>query len=268
MSYELKAAPAREAMLCRYGESKLLVRGPERDLDTPYLAFIGSTETYGRFIENPFPAEVEHLTGHRCVNFGAVNGGLDSYYYDDDLRRIARDSDGVALQVMGAQNISNDYYGVHPRRNDRFLRVQPRLKDLYPEVDFTEFHFNKHMLTVLQEMSPERFRDIEVHLKETWVARMGELIADFSGPVLLIWLRYDLGFGSRYSQEPVMVDEDMINALKPKVDALISIEVATAGEADDMAGMSPGQLELPTARLMLGPKEHHRIAKAIADRLE
>ena len=55
---------------CRYGESKLLFRGPKKDLSEPYIAFIGSTETYGKFIQTPFPALVEDAVGMPCVNFG------------------------------------------------------------------------------------------------------------------------------------------------------------------------------------------------------
>ena len=37
------------------GPRKLLFRGPKRDLDQPFVAFLGGTNTYGKFIERPFP---------------------------------------------------------------------------------------------------------------------------------------------------------------------------------------------------------------------
>ena len=64
---------------CRYGTSRILFRGPRRPLDGRYIAFIGGTETYGRFIENPFPALVEAALGDVCVNFGMINASVDAF---------------------------------------------------------------------------------------------------------------------------------------------------------------------------------------------
>ncbi len=36
---------------------------------------------------------------------------------------------------MGAQNLSNRFYAVHPRRNDRFLRASTLMKTIFREVD-------------------------------------------------------------------------------------------------------------------------------------
>jgi hypothetical protein len=44
---------------CRYGASRMLFRGPRKRLDQPYLAFVGGTETYGKYIEEPYLALVE-----------------------------------------------------------------------------------------------------------------------------------------------------------------------------------------------------------------
>ena len=63
---------------CRYGNSRILFRGPRRPLDRPYLAFIGGTETYGKFIEKPFPTLVETALRQPCVNFGCLNAGIDA----------------------------------------------------------------------------------------------------------------------------------------------------------------------------------------------
>ncbi|MFT6075960.1 MAG: hypothetical protein ACJAZ1_002892 [Yoonia sp.] len=37
----------------------MLFRGPRKRLDQPYLAFVGGTETYGKYIEEPYLALVE-----------------------------------------------------------------------------------------------------------------------------------------------------------------------------------------------------------------
>ncbi len=107
---------------CRYGMSRILFRGPKRRLDSPYVAFVGGTETFGKYIDRPFPAIIEKEIKRTCVNFGTVNGGV------------------------GANFLSNRFYSVHPRRNDRFLRASTVLQAIYSDVDFADFTFTRHML--------------------------------------------------------------------------------------------------------------------------
>ncbi|OUS36826.1 hypothetical protein A9Q94_08180 [Rhodobacterales bacterium 56_14_T64] len=268
MSYELTGASALSDEPCRYGKSKLLVRGPRRDLDTPYLAFMGGTEVYGRFVPRPFVARLEESLERTCVNLGSVNAGLDSFVNDEELKSVARGADITVLQVLGAQNISNRLYRVHPRRNDRFLQASESLNELYDDVDFTEYHFNKHLLTGLESCSPERFALVRAELETAWVARMRKLIEELDGQVVLLWLRYDLDKGANSSlldQEPTLVESGMIDALRSQVMGVIEVPVQTAGGADDIDGMVLGQMDLPTANHMIGPLEHMRIANAAAE---
>ena len=271
MSYELTGASALSDEPCRYGKSKLLVRGPRRDLNAPYLAFMGGTEVYGRFVARPFVSRLEETLGRPCVNLGSINAGLDSFVRDDDLKQVARGADLTVLQVLGAQNISNRLYRVHPRRNDRFLQASDALCSLYSEVDFTEFHFNKHLLTGLEACSTDRFGAVGAELEAAWVARMSLMIDDLDGRVVLLWLRYELDKGAEGSSplgpEPPLVDSTMIDALRPRVQAVIELPVQTAAVANDVDGMVLGEMDLPAAGHMIGPMEHMRIANAAAEGL-
>ncbi|WP_281708959.1 DUF6473 family protein [Phaeobacter italicus] len=260
MSYELKSATALAGEPCSYAGSKLLVRGPARDLTEPYLAFIGGTEVFGRFVEVPFVAEAEAQLGQTCVNLGSVNAGVDSFLSDDALLGIAHGAETTVLQVLGAQNISNGYYKVHPRRNDRFLCAHAPLRELYPEIDFTEYHFNKHLLGALRSCCKTRYETVRDHLQSTWIDRMGELIAEIEGNVVLLWVQYDLDQQSLFGHEPALVDRPMVDSLRAQVDGVIEIPVHTAREAADIEGMFYGQMDLASAQRMIGPKEHQRIA--------
>ncbi|MFS4581240.1 DUF6473 family protein [Phaeobacter sp. C3_T13_0] len=268
MSYELKSATALAGEPCSYAGSKLLVRGPERDLTEPYLAFVGGTEVFGRFVERPFVAETEAILQRTCVNLGSVNAGVDSFVSDADILEIARKAEMSLVQVLGAQNISNEYYKVHPRRNDRFLCAHEPLLDLYPEMDFTEYHFNKHLLSALKSCCTNRYETVRDHLQESWVARMGELIGSLDGQVTLLWIHYDVGQQAVFGQEPALVDRPMVDALRARVLGIVEIPVHTARDAADIDGMFYGQLDLPSAQLMVGPKEHQRIAVQLAQYLQ
>lgn len=271
MSYEQTGASALSDEPCRYGTSKLMVRGPKRDLDSPYLAFMGGTEVYGRFVERPFVARIEEALGKTCVNLGSVNAGLDSFVQDEVLTSVARGADMTVLQVLGAQNMSNRLYRVHPRRNDRFLQASDTLSEMYSDVDFTEYHFNKHLLAGLKSHSPDCFETVREELQTAWVARMSTMIDALEGRVVLLWLRYDLGKGpgngAMLDQEPTLVHGSMVEALRTQVQDVIELSVQTAGAADDIDGMILGQMGRPNAGHMIGPMEHMRIANAAADAL-
>ncbi len=189
MAYAYPGDGALDYFPCRYGKSKLLFRGPRRDLAKPYVAVLGGTETYGKFVPVPYPALVEQQTGLRMVNLGCINAGPDVYVNEPVVLDIASKAQVTVVQIVGAQNLSNRFYAVHPRRNDRFLRASSLLCTIFREVDFTEFHFTRHMLQTLQAVSPEKFEVVAEELRAAWVARMigllnmipGKISADVDG---------------------------------------------------------------------------------------
>ena len=126
---------------CRYGMSRILFRGPKRRLDTPYVAFVGGTETFGKFIDRPFPALIEREIGRTCVNFGTVNGGVDAFVNDPTIMAACHDAQLTVVQIMGANFLSNRFYSVHPRRNDRFLRASTVLQAIYSDVDLMVYSY-------------------------------------------------------------------------------------------------------------------------------
>lgn len=150
------------------------------------MAFIGGTQTFGKFIEQPFPLKVEHLTGVPSVNFGQVNAGLDVFVKDAFVQEAARAARVTVLEVLGAANLSNRLYTVHPRRNDRFLRASTELQKLYPEIDFSQFNFTQHMLLHLYLRDEGRFATVRRSLQPVWTRRMRQLIGRLGAQVVLI----------------------------------------------------------------------------------
>ena len=267
MSYESRSANALTSEPCRYGASRLYVRGPKRDLNNPYLSFIGSTEVFGRFVDCCFVQTTEALLGRACVNLGSINAGIDSFLFDESLMEIMSGADLTVVQLMEAQNLSNRFYKVHPRRNDRFLAAHPALIALYPEVDFTDFHFNKHLLTTLRDIGPGRFAEVEAHLQEVWLERMDQLLGRLEGRVALLWLRQKPMSERNLGPTPSFVSPHMVTLLKSRAQAVVEVATRDAEAAEDVSGMSFGPMDLPAAKRMLGPKENDRIAKMLCDKL-
>ena len=158
-------------------------------------------------------------------------------------------------------------YRVHPRRNDRFVEASPKLSQLYPEVDFTEFHFTRHMLGRLARLSQERFEIVAHGLKQAWHSRMTEVL-DLLGPnIILVWLRYRVthpdGAAADLGSEPLMIGVDMLRELGQFVVSSIEIPVKTAGDSDELGDMVFGTLQEPAAEHLLGPATHRLIAEQL-----
>jgi hypothetical protein len=226
-----------------------------------YISFLGGSETYGKFVEKPFVEIVEREKGIPCANFSAVNAGVDAFVHDPSLMGLCNNAQTTVIQVMGAQNMSNRYYLVHARRNDRFLKASTLLRAIYREVDFSEFSFTRHMLTTLKSVSPQRFAAIEMELRAAWVARMELMLRQINGRCILLWLREpqpELFSTADLGPEPLFLDAPLVSRLKGMVDEIVEVDIAN--ERGQLDGMVYSAMEAPAAQEMIGPFTHRKIA--------
>lgn len=269
MAFEHPGDGALDYRPCRYGASRQVFRGPEKALDVPYVAFLGGTETYGRFIEVPFSELIERQSGHRTVNLGCVNAGVDVYARDPELLDIASRARLTVIQIMGAQNLSNRFYTVHPRRNDRFIRPSEMMRAAFPNIDFTEFAFTRHLLQSLSRQCPKQFDLIVDELKTAWLARMKLVIEQIRGPIALLWIGNTAPCRSANRlvedrSNPCFIDRYMIDELRPLVDDCIEVVASAAARAAGTAGMVFSELEAPVAAESVGVMVHQQAAEALA----
>jgi hypothetical protein len=188
MTFEDMGVGALDYDPCCYGDSKLQFRGPQKRLDGPYWAVLGNSEAYGKFVEEPYPVILEQLLKRPVVNFGFKNAGIDVFLLDPTVIAICAAAEVTIVQVMGAQNLSNSLYSVHPRRNDRFLSAGPRVQKLFGDVDLTDIHYTRHFLNRLKESSDQEFAIVRDELKSAWVDKMQTLLSKLSGRVILLWM--------------------------------------------------------------------------------
>jgi hypothetical protein len=248
---------------CHYGHSKVLFRGPRKRLDRPYMAFVGGTETYGKFVQQPFPSLVEAEMGQTCVNFGCVNAGVDAFVNDHSVLEICRGADLTVLQIMGANNLSNRFYSVHPRRNDRFIDATSVLQAIYGDIDFSEFSFTRHMLGALHDQSPQRFEIVVKELQQAWSARMKKLISTIGKQVILLWFSEDSlsdqDWSVRPSQlqtDPLFITATMIDELRPLVADVVVVNPSSQALSEGISGMVFPSSKEAIASEMLGVRCH------------
>lgn len=270
MSYAFPGAMPLDYLPCRYGRSKLIFRGPRRDLTAPYIAVLGGGETYGKFVAQPYPALAEAALGRPVINLGALNSGPDAWSRDEALPDIAAKARVTVVQLTGAQNVTNRFYAVHPRRNDRFLRASPLLSTIYREVDFTEFSFTRHLLQALYRASPDKFALLAEELRAAWLARMRALLPRLGGRVVLLWMSShgpdtapDAPEG-----EPMLLTRAMVEALRPMASAVVEVAYSPAAQASGTEGMVFPPLAEPAARCLPGLAHHAEVAAALTPVLQ
>lgn len=252
---------------CRYGLSRIFFRGPKRRLDKPYVAFIGGTETFGKFIDRPLPALVERDLGQTCVNLGCVNGGVDAFVNDPTIMASCNDAAVTVVQVMGANYLSNRFYSVHPRRNDRFLRASTVMQAIFSDVDFADFTFTRHMLTALYAKSPERFDIVVSELRQAWVARMRNMLNQIGPRSLLLWFSReplsDVPWDERPGKlgvDPLFVTAAMIDQLRPQVLGVVDAMPSPQALGMGTKGMYFSSAQAKAASEMLGTACHQEAA--------
>ena len=269
MAYAFPGEGALDYFPCNYGPSRLLFRGPRRSLDRPYIAFLGGTETYGKYVPEPFSDLVEDEVGYASINLGCINAGPDVYLNEPTVLEIARGAEAVVLQVMGAVNLTNRFYSVHPRRNDRFIAASPALKALYRDVDFTEFNFTRHMLTTLEATSRERFELVSAELRLAWTSRMRGLLEQVAGRTVLLWMADAApGRARDLAQDPVLVDAAMVEAVRPAAHTYVEAVTTPDARSTSQQGMAFAALESLAAAALPGPSVHRDVARKLVVALD
>jgi hypothetical protein len=267
MSYDSKGLNRIDYELCNYDGSRITFRGPKADIEQRYIAFLGATETFGKFVEDPFPKLLAEFLPAKPMNLGMINGGVDAILGDKFVMETAKKADLRIVQVIGALNQTNHYFKVHPRRNDRFVAPREPLKRMFPEIDFAEFHFTKAMLTALHGCSKKRYRMLCDELQKKWLTSMAELLEQLGEKTILLW------FGSvrppknavRNPKDPMLIDAKMIAQLRGKASAYVEcVPGPQAAERD--ANTLRGTLMSPEAiQQVMGPIAHAQAAQALQE---
>jgi hypothetical protein len=213
-------------------------RGPERDLNGPYLTFLGGTAFYGKYVLDAIPDQVEDWTGLACVNLGLLNGGVDAMCRPEVIA-LANRGRATVIEVVGAQNLCNQFYRVHPERNDRLVAVTRLFRQVFPEIDLSEVHFTRHLLHQIQVAAPNRYETVVEELRSAWVEGMMGLLRALSGPKILLWVMpaVELRDGARAAlgSDPLFVDMAAVQTLSGFVDAVVEVretpEIVALGHA-------------------------------------
>ncbi|MEM7709738.1 MAG: DUF6473 family protein [Pseudomonadota bacterium] len=254
--------PRLEYYPCRYGRSRTVFRGPRVSLEGPYTVVLGGSDVYGKFVEDPFCDQLADRTGRQVVNLGIMNASVDAFLRDDALMEIIGQAEAVVIQATGAGNLSNRFYTVHPRRNDRFLCHSQQMEKLFPGIDFSDFTFTGHMLHALKARAPDAFDVLEDELRSAWISRMRLLLSRLSGHKTLLWI--ENRNAGPLGAEPLFVTVDMMQAMEGQIDKVAHCDVTDDITEDGVAAMLFSGSEEAQARRLLPPDAHDRVADTLS----
>lgn len=220
MGYGIAVDEIGEVDLYRFGRSKQIFRGTRPNLKNPYVAFIGGSETFGKFVSTPFPTLVKRYLRMTCVNWGTPGAGPGFFLKDPVILEACSKAEICVVQVMNPVALSNRMYSVFPRRNMRLRGVSSALRSLFPDVNFEDFKYVSAMLRKLADEDAEAYKIVLDEQRSAWVARMDELLNDIETRKVLLWLA---------PLDPVksgcLITEEMVNAVRKKVETVITIRI-------------------------------------------
>ncbi|MFK7943048.1 MAG: DUF6473 family protein [Paracoccaceae bacterium] len=217
----------------RFGRSRQVFRGPQPTLKGKYLACIGSSYTFGRYVDIPYLDHLAREFDLQAANFGTDGAGPGFFLGDPEVKKAASNAKLCIVQAMSAAAISNRMYTVRPRRNSRLHEVSDLLMGIFPDVDFDRFAFTKPMLRYLRELDESRFRLVANEMKNAWIGRTQTLLSTLECPTILFWFSQrgpdDLlsdpsdPTGMHY---PHYVDSAMLDSVKHAADGYVECVTA------------------------------------------
>ncbi len=271
MKYERLRNGALDYEYVSYENSRLQFRGPSPDFSKPYYAFLGGAETFGKYMPSPYPALVSSALNMQGLNLGCVNAGPDAFLSEPVVCDLCNAAETVFVQIPGAQNLSNRFYRVHPRRNDRFVTATGLLRSVFREIDFTEFSFNGHLLRSLHRTSNDRFRVVQAELQSTWVAQMRKLLSRIKSPKVLVWFARhspDDANLDAFDQDPLFVTREMIDELSIYVSDYCEIPFQSSAKGFDDRGLVFHPVDKPMTKTLMGQAAHMNAADHLIDALQ
>lgn len=208
-----------------------------------------------------------------CANFAALNAGVEMYLKDPSILLASAEARVTVIAVMGAHNLSNRFYQVHPRRNDRFVRPSKMLQTLYRSIDCSDIHFTRHLLATLLADDPVKFGIVVEEMKAAWVARMKSLLEAVEGRTILLWAathapgERDLDCAEGLGNDPLFIDQSMMDELSPLATEVVEC-ICPEDSTKGTRGMLFTENDAAAAAQLPGPDFHAEIAQKLAPVLQ
>jgi LPS sulfotransferase NodH len=224
-------------------------RGPAIDMNRPFIAFVGSAHTFGRFVSQAFPTLLAKRLDIPAINLG-VGGAGPRHFNTNAYVELLNRSEAVVVQVLSARSSSNSLFD-----NSRNGGMQGRSEFADHEIRAEEF-FRR----VADKYGVQRCKQLIRETREDYVLTFIDFLRKIAAPKILLWLStrepdyvedYEKVPYGVFGAFPQLVNSQMIAEISLYSDAFIKCtsrdglpqKLWTSGQSIDGAVSTNGTLE-------------------------
>ncbi len=200
---------------------------PKKSCKHSHGVCLGGADTFGGKVPDPFSAMLEREMGMPIFNLGAQHSGAGFYTEDDAIHEIVENAQVVFIEAPSVVNQSNPFYREHPIRNDRCVTALGPLYDLFPEADFVECHFTKHLITKLISIDSARADIVFRALQGEWARNLTIMRARWRAKTVIYWYKKPQASHPEFEfpvADLIRFYPELYNAVSQVQDQIVSIQ--------------------------------------------
>lgn len=194
---------------------RLDLRGPPVTTEQ-YVACVGAAQTFGRFVEKPFPKLISSGLGVETLNLGRGGAGPNYPLSNPRLLEYINRARVVVVQVLSGRSQSNSLFrtlrdgmtGIHDGRE-------------VSAMDFYEW---------LMKQGTDLAKKIVAETRENYVSAMTQMLDAITPPKILLWLsvrtpeydeRWDSTIWKLWGEFPHLVNREMVDRIRNHADRYV-----------------------------------------------
>lgn len=239
--YQQKDQEIADYQLYKFDGIRFRLRGPQvpqPDLESGnFLAFAGAAQTFGRFVERPFPLQVAEHFQVPALNLGRAGGGPGYFLKQPGALRAMSRSRLTVVQVMSGRSVSNS-----------LLRSATGGEMMVRIADDQLMGSDPAWQWIMDNHSRERVLELIEENRQSWLSLYRKLLESIQGPRLLLWFsarspdyrRRFKSSGTLMGRFPQFVERSWIEPLLPLVNGFVEC-TTDAGSPQPLISRFTGQ---------------------------
>lgn len=195
------------------GQSTLALRGPRTRLEAEgKMTFIGAAQTFGRFVETPFAAQVGSFFESPTLNLGFSGAGPEFYLKNDFLMNILQTSETVVVQSMSARSVTAGIF--EAQKNNGVLKFLSG-----PREGETMLALEAYRI-LRKEYGEDKLLEQITAVQQQWIKLHRQLAKQVKGRKIFLWLSETKpGENIQLDNSPLgifphFVNEEMVSAVQ------------------------------------------------------
>jgi hypothetical protein len=192
-------------------------RGPPVSSDV-YVACLGGAQTFGRFVQTPFPRLISHSLRIETLNLGRGGVGPSFYLSNPRLLEYTNRARMVIFQVLSGRSQSNSLFRITGNGMRGMNLANGR------EMSAPEFY------TWLMARDSQLARMIVEETRENYLSAMMQLLDAITPPKILLWFSVrgpnyeeylELPLGRLWGEFPHFVNQAMVDEMRSRADIYV-----------------------------------------------